>query len=233
MKRSTLVLLWCAGVAVALGAAAWFIGLPLYAGFVNSTSSAPPSLDPVTPSEVSSGSPVDINNLSGEWVAGTGSFAGYRVNEVLRGNDATVTGRTTKVDGLFTIDEFTLSAATVTVDVASISTPEPSRDDYFRTSAMETDRFPSATFVLTQPVTAQRPEPNSPQEFTATGDLSLHGVTKSVEAQITAALTNDGVQVAGNIPIVFADFGVQAPNLGFVTVEKSGSVEFRLDLVKK
>ena len=34
------------------------------------------------------------------------------------------------------------------------------------------------------------------------------------------AVLNDGSgQVAGSIPITFADFGVEAPNLGFVSVE--------------
>jgi hypothetical protein len=37
-------------------------------------------------------------------------------------------------------------------------------------------------------------------------------------------------QVAGSIPITFSDFGVDAPNLGFVKVEDSGAVEFSLQL---
>ena len=42
----------------------------------------------------------------------------------------------------------------------------------------------------------------------------------------------DGVQVVGSVPITFSDFDVEAPSLGFVTVDDAGSVEFGLDLVR-
>ncbi len=45
-------------------------------------------------------------------------------------------------------------------------------------------------------------------------------------------LNGDGGQLSGSIPITFADYGVTAPSLGFVTVEKTGSVEFLLNLEK-
>ncbi len=35
------------------------------------------------------------------------------------------------------------------------------------------------------------------------------------------------------IPITFADFGVEAPSLGFVKVEPQGFVEFELNLTKQ
>jgi hypothetical protein len=47
-----------------------------------------------------------------------------------------------------------------------------------------------------------------------------------------ASFTADGGQIVGSIPITFQDFGVQAPSLGFVTVEDHGSVEFSLDVAK-
>nr|WP_245542796.1 hypothetical protein [Pseudoclavibacter soli] len=37
---------------------------------------------------------------------------------------------------------------------------------------------------------------------------------------------------AGSIPITFADFGVTAPSLGFVSVEDHGEVEFLLNLAQ-
>ena len=60
----------------------------------------------------------------------------------------------------------------------------------------------------------------------ATGDLTMHGVTQSVTVDLQAALSGDGVQVSGSIPVTFSDYGVQAPDLGFVSVEDSGTVEF-------
>ena len=69
------------------------------------------------------------------------------------------------------------------------------------------------------------------QTLTATGDLTIAGVTRSVTVELEAVLNDGGGQVAGSIPITFADFGVEAPNLGFVSVEPEGFVEFSLVIV--
>ncbi len=52
----------------------------------------------------------------------------------------------------------------------------------------------------------------------------------TVDAEV--GLTETGARVAGSVPVTFADFGVQAPDLGFVSVEEAGEVEFLLDLVQ-
>jgi polyisoprenoid-binding protein YceI len=134
------------------------------------------------------------------------------------------------VSGSLTADGLTLTDAAVTVDVASISTPEPPRDIYFRDVALEVSTFPEATFALTEPVTAETPTPGEPQTFEATGELTLHGVTQEVTAELQAVLTASGGQVSGSIPITFEDYGVEAPSLGFVEVEDQGFVEFLLNL---
>jgi polyisoprenoid-binding protein YceI len=159
-----------------------------------------------------------------------GSFAGYRVDEVLQGNDVTVTGRTSDVTGELTVDDLSLTKATITVDVASITTDEGARDAYFRDTAMQVDDFPTATFTLTEPVTLQTPVAGVAQTVNAIGDLTLRGVTQPVTLELQAALTDAGGQVVGSIPIAFSDYGVDAPNLGFVAVEDTGSVEFSLSV---
>ncbi len=118
------------------------------------------------------------------------------------------------------------------VDVTKIHTDQPPRDAYFQNEAMKTGDFPTATFTLTQPIAADGVEAGVPATYDVTGDLTLHGVTKSVTAQMQASFTSDGGQIVGSIPITFQDYGVQAPSLGFVTVEDHGSVEFSLDVAK-
>jgi polyisoprenoid-binding protein YceI len=98
---------------------------------------------------------------------------------------------------------------------------------------VDSDSFPMASFTFTNPVALVRPAPGQPQSFTATGELMLHGVTKIVTVTLDAVLTGHGGQVTGRIPITFSDFGVQAPNIEFVTVEGTGSVEFLLNLTQK
>jgi polyisoprenoid-binding protein YceI len=228
MKKRTLLTLVIAGTAVvAIGAAA-FAGPYIYRDYLV----APAAAEPALPASASaSAGPASADDLQGEWTVGDGSYAGYRVNEVLNDVDTTVTGRTEKVTGSLTVADSTLTSARIEVDVASIATDSGSRDSYFRGTAMRAGRFPTATFVLTSPVKASRtPVTGQPQKVSAAGDLTLAGVTRSVSVNLDAVFDGERGQVVGRIPITFADFGVEAPDLGFVKVEDAGFVEFSLTL---
>jgi polyisoprenoid-binding protein YceI len=147
------------------------------------------------------------------------------------GTDVTVTGRTEQVTGELAVSGLTLESASFEVDVASIATDSANRDDYFRTEALRTAEFPTASFVLTEPITVDAaPAVGEVRTVQATGELTLAGVTKPVTVELQAVLNGATGQVAGSIPITFADFGVEAPNLGFVSVEPNGTVEFSLVL---
>jgi polyisoprenoid-binding protein YceI len=181
------------------------------------------------PSLSASAAPADGADSSGTWTVSDGSYAGYRLDEVLRGEDVTVTGRTEDVTGEVTIAESEVTEASIEVKVATIATDSGNRDGYFRENAIEADQFPTATFELTEPAALEE----GATEVELVGDLTVHGETKSVtvEAEVGGDGTN-ALQVVGSVPITFADFGVEAPNLGFVSVEDTGSVEFSLDLAK-
>lgn len=179
------------------------------------------------------GETLDIAALSGTWSIAEGSAAGYRVDEVLNGTDVTVTGRTSRVTGSLTVDGLALTAAAFEVDVASITTDSASRDDYFRDEALQAGRFPTATFVLTAPAEIDTaPVSGEAVEQQFTGDLTLAGVTRSVTFIAQARTDGATAEIAGQIPIVFADFGITAPSLGFVSVEPEGFVEFELVLTR-
>ena len=49
---------------------------------------------------------------------------------------------------------------------------------------------------------------------TATGDLTLHGTTKPVTFDVQATYKNGLIGVLGQIPIVFADYGIPNPSIG-------------------
>jgi polyisoprenoid-binding protein YceI len=223
MEKKTKIIIGVAGgVVVLVGAFAAFGG-PLYKQLAG-TPDAVPSLTATADSGAA------LGDLSGQWSVGGSSFAGYRVDEVLNGTPVTVNGRTEAVTGDVTVDGSQVTAGTVSVDVTTIATDQPPRDAYFRNEAMETDEFPTATFTLTQPIQVDGVEAGVPATFDVTGELTLHGVTKPVTASMQAAFTPGSGQITGSIPITFQDFGVEAPSLGFVTVEDQGSVEFSLDV---
>ena len=167
----------------------------------------------------------------GTWTVGAGSSAGYRVDEVRNGADVTVAGTTDQVTGQVVVEGGDLASAEVTVDIASVTTDNGRRDGYFRDNVMDVDTYPTATFVVTGPV--DLPElTGTPVTVPVTGRLTVKGTAREVQAELSVVRTPDGVDVSGSVPLVFADHGVEAPNLGFVRVEDRGAVEFLLRLAR-
>lgn len=206
-----------AGAAVVLVVVGVLVGSRIYGNWVNSNADAAPTLT----------STAETGELDGDWTVADGSFAGYRVNEVLNGQDVTVTGRTEDVSGQISIADSTLSTGTIEVELATIATDESARDDFFRSQALHTDEFPTATFELTEPVAVNA----DGSDLELVGELTIHGVTQDVTVTAQAATAGQDLQVVGAAPVTFADFDVQAPDLGFVVVEEAGEIEFSLELV--
>lgn len=239
--KGTQKILIASGVGViVLGVIAAIAGPSIYRDFIAPPAAEAPTLmgDPSLTDESelpALDGPLDPADISGSWVISEGSVAGYRVNEVLRGTDVTVTGRTSEVVGSLEVsdDGLTLETAEFTVDVASIATDQSQRDAYFRDNALRVSENPEAGFVLTSPVSVEAlPESGEIVELEITGDLSIAGVTNEVTTVVQVRSDGSTTELAGAIPITFADYGVEAPSLGFVKVEDNGFVEFQLVATK-
>jgi polyisoprenoid-binding protein YceI len=64
---------------------------------------------------------------------------------------------------------------------------------------------------------------------TATGDLTIKGVTKSVQIPLQAQLTGSTIVVVGSLDVVFSDFGITAPTAPIVlSVDDHGQIELQL-----
>ncbi len=227
MKKKLII----AVIALVVVVAAVIGGTALYAKIENDK--APDELGLSTPTASAStetGETADPADLAGEWTIADGSQAGYRVDEVLNGQDVTVVGRTEDVDGTLTIDGTELSAADITVSMTTVATDNSNRDSQFL-DILKTAENPTSTFTLTEPVDISAVSAGV-ASVQAVGDLTIAGVTKSVTVALEAQTTADGVEVSGTIPVTFSDFGVEAPDLGFVKVEDSGTVEMLLQLTK-
>jgi polyisoprenoid-binding protein YceI len=141
----------------------------------------------------------------------------------------TVAGTTDQVTGTVVITGGDLTDADVTVDVASVATDSGQRDSYFRGNVMDVDANPTATFAVTQ--VADLPElTGTPVTVPVTGELTLKGTTQQVQTELSVVRTGAGVDVSGSVPVAFGDYGIDAPNLGFVRVDDQGAVEFFLHL---
>jgi polyisoprenoid-binding protein YceI len=160
----------------------------------------------------------------------TGSFVGFRIKEQLQGiGSTTAVGRTPEVSGTITIDGTQLTAASFEADLTSITTNDSRRNGRVQ-DALDTGSFPTATFTLTQPVElGDAADTGAPVSVQATGNLTVHGVTKPVTVAIDAKLEGDNVVVVGSVPVVFSDFDVQVPRSPVVvSAEDHGTVELQL-----
>jgi polyisoprenoid-binding protein YceI len=202
-----------------------------------STSTTAAPSDSGSDSEGSSTTPTTApadSGVEGTWIvtAGGDSFAGYRVAEELAGIGFTeAAGRTSDVDATLVIEGESVTAVDVTVNMQTLESDDSRRDGRLRSQGIETSTFPTSTFSLTQPIALPAGAASGePFAATAVGDLTLHGVTRSVEVALEAQLV-DGtvVVVVGSTEIVFGDYAIQKPTAGIVlSIEDSGVMEFQL-----
>lgn len=144
----------------------------------------------------------------------SGSWAGYRVQEELVGIGGTVAvGRTPDVTGTLALAATQLTAANLSVDLTTLVSDQSMRDGQLGRQGVQTDQFPDATFVLTAPIElGSVPTEGEQVSVTATGELTLHGVTKSVEIPLTARLTQDVIGVSGSFTFTWQDFRMEQPS---------------------
>lgn len=188
--------------------------------------SAPGSTTPATTTPATSAPAAGVD---GTWNAAADSILGYRVKESINGFDTEANGRTNAVTGSLTLQGTTASAAQFTVDMTTFKSDESKRDGQFNGRIMSVSQFPTATFTLTQPIDfGAVPADGASVTASATGDLTLRGVTKSVTFDLTATYKNGRIAVLGNIPVVFADYAIPNPSIATIVTEDHGLLEFVL-----
>ena len=188
---------------------------------------------------VASGGAIDAKSLPGTWTIAADSVVGYRVRERLASlsADSDAVGRTSSITGTATITgsgaALTLSAASFTVDMTTLKSDRQMRDNRLRNDGVQTDQFPTSTFVVTQPIGLPATATTGQFDVTLHGDLTLHGVTKTVDIPAKAQLNGSVIQVLGSLAFPFSDYSINAPNIGgFVAVEDHGTLEFLVNLTK-
>jgi polyisoprenoid-binding protein YceI len=167
--------------------------------------------------------------LAGTWKIASGSLVRYRVEETLFGQSHTAVGSTSRVSGSMKLTATSLTSASFTVDMTSISSGQGQRDGQFQGRIMDTADFPTATFTLTSPLDLGTvPKDGALKTYSAKGNLQLHGMTKSVTFTLTARRTGNVIAVQGDEPITFSDYGINNPSGGPASVGNSGQLEFVL-----
>ena len=219
---------------VLAGVVAMFVvvsaGTFVYIHFIEGSAPARLSIDTGTTVTTNAGTaPADTAAASGEvagtWKATAASQVGYRVKETLFGQSNTAVGRTNRVSGSMVVDGTTVKSADIDVDMTTVSSDQTRRDGQFRGRIMNVATYPTASFKLTSPITLS--STTGTVKVNASGELTLHGVTKAVTVPITAVRSGTAVKVNGSIPVVFADFNIANPSFGgTVTTDDNGLLEF-------
>jgi polyisoprenoid-binding protein YceI len=175
------------------------------------------------------------STVAGTWTVASGSAAGYRVHETLAGQSTTAVGRTSAVSGSLTIAGSRLTAASFTVEMATVTSDRSQRDDKFAGPIMDTAKYPTGTFVLSAPIDLKQiPAVGKTVKVTATGKLTLHGTTKVVTFALQAKRLANQIAITGDITIKYGDYNIDNPSFGgFVSVGDSGTIEFLLVTAKK
>jgi len=243
VKRSPIFL----GFAVVLAVAAIGGAAGLAYLFLRGAPPAAVSLDPgasgpaASPGSVPSAAIGTLAaGVDGTWAVDTsiGSFSdfsnswvGYRVDETLAGNKAnTAVGRTPDVSGSLVMSGTQITSVEITATLTSLKSDDDKRDGQLQRQALETSQFPQATFKLTTPIDLGTvPTDGETVAATASGELTLHGVTRTVEVPIQAKLSGDVVTVVGSIEITFSDFSIDQPvSFAVLSIEDHGTMELQL-----
>jgi polyisoprenoid-binding protein YceI len=173
------------------------------------------------------------DDLAGTWeLAADGeSFVGYRVQEELAGfGTFTAVGRTQGVEATMEFDGSAITDVQVTADLTGLTSDNSMRDGQLGRQGLQTDTYPTAIFVLTEPIELDGvPSDGETVEATAVGDLTLHGVTRSISIPLEGQFTNGYAVIVGSLDITFADYEIPTPSSARVlSIEDRGVMELQL-----
>jgi len=229
-------LLWWVGGIVVLVVIAAIAAPCVYIHFIEGPPPGKLSLPQTTSTTAvgSKSSSTGSTSLGGTWNVGTGSVAGYRVNEDLVGQHTTAVGRTSTIWGSLAVSGTQVTSGKFTVAMATVKSDQSQRNAQFDGRIMDVSQHPTATFTLTSPIDlSSLPTSGATRQYSASGTLDLHGVSHSVTFPLQAEVQGSNVAVLADITVPFAEWNIANPSIGgFVTTANQGTLEVLLILTK-
>jgi polyisoprenoid-binding protein YceI len=228
------------GKLVIVGVVVLVLALGGYLLFASRTSDSPPpaALDPapsITAGQATGTAGADsATTPDGTWqVSDDGeSYVGYRVKEQLAFLDSPneAVGRSTGVTGTMEVAGDTVESVRIEADLTRLTSDESRRDNAIRERGLESERYPTATLELAEPIKlAEAPAEGQEVRGQGKGRLTVHGVTRDVDLDLRGRWSGSTIQVVGQLPVKMSDYQIQAPRFGpVVSIEDSAAVDFRL-----
>ena len=187
-----------------------------------------PATNTPIPTTGITGTPVSTTGLQTFQIVPTQTTASYSVYENLifqnkPNNDAI--GTTRSVQGAFRIQTGAsplVTAMNITVDLSTLQTDSQMRDNYVRRNALQTDTYPTATFVSvsTQDMPATYTDGQT-VHFQLTGNLTMHGKTNKEVFDVQGKVVNKTITGTATSTIYMTDFGIQPPNLANIAISQN------------
>lgn len=213
----------------------------LLAACAPSTPALPPEPTPLLLSPAETPLPVPPDSTTGPVVfviVAEESEARFLIGEVLAGSHTVVVGRTRDIRGELRVDlsdPATAQLGTIQVDLSTLATDNAFRDQAIHIAILETgrDEYRYGTFTATaidgipDEVTLGRP-----YTLTLTGDLTIHGVTRTVtiETQVTA-VSETRLVGSASLGFPYSDFAIRIPYLPPQVASVEEQVVLEIDLV--
>ena len=169
-------------------------------------------------------------------VVAEGSEVRYRVREQLVGLSfpTAAVGATSAVEGGVAFDgqgRVLSGDSRFTIDLRTLRSDEARRDNYIRRNTLETDRYPTVTFVPTEARRLSFPLPQSGSvPFELVGDLTVKDATRRVTWEATASFDGPRVSIRARTAFRFGDFGLRVPRVS-VVLGVEDDIKLEADLV--
>jgi polyisoprenoid-binding protein YceI len=162
-------------------------------------------------------------------IEGTSSLHPWDVN-------GSVIGGTMEVDPKFPEAGTVKPTATTRIPVRTLKSYQKKMDEVMQ-EYMEMAKFPNIEYKLTELKSKGAPKGNV-HEFDATGDLTIHGTTKSMTMPVTIEkLEGNKLKVVGKTPLKTTDYGVKPVDvnlgIGHITTGADVTLSFEWMLGKK
>lgn len=189
----------------------------------------PPAAEPepaaaepaATAVEIPSGSTL----LAGAWQVepGDATFVGYRADS--RTGEAV--GRTRGVTGVLVASDTTIETVDISADMSVLASDSRLRDEHLGTDGLETQRYTTSRFVLTEPIgigpldTGIAVSDGATATFTAVGELTVKQATVLVAVSLDGTIVGDKLVVVGSTELDLNDFDATISDIEFATLEFS------------
>jgi len=155
----------------------------------------------------------------------------FEIDEVLRGEDFRVVGKTNQIQAQVSISEgeiSTLEISRVVVDALDLETDSTSRDGAIRNFILKSNQEENRSIILEEISVDNFSE--SSASFSINGNLSISGVSKDIQldAEILE-LTSERLVLSVSGQVLRSDFDLLIPVVPFVA-SVSQTVDIRADL---